>query len=201
MNMWYSFDYGPVHFVSANTETDFNGAVEEHYGDGGKLIGLEAGGFAPDGEYLRWLEADLAAANANRAQRPWIVAFGHRPWFWHDHRSTDTTTMNAHRPLFQKYGVDLYLAGHRHSYSRHSPPAGSGDIPVVVTGAGGCDEGLEGWNATEGVADDGFQYYTTGKVFQVGTMDVSHEALTWKAINSDTGEMFDTFTLTKQVVV
>ena len=34
-NMWYSFDYGPIHFVSLNTETDFAGATEEHKGDSG----------------------------------------------------------------------------------------------------------------------------------------------------------------------
>ena len=30
--MWYSFNYGPVHFTSLNSETDFPGA-EEHEGD------------------------------------------------------------------------------------------------------------------------------------------------------------------------
>merc|ERR1712136_560900 len=29
LNMWYSFDYGSVHYVSANTETDFDSAPEE----------------------------------------------------------------------------------------------------------------------------------------------------------------------------
>jgi len=201
MNMWYSFDYGPVHFVSANTETDFDGATEEHYGDGGILIGLKAGGFAPQGEYMRWLEADLAAANANRAERPWIVAFGHRTWFYRDHRLKDKVLMDAHRPLFEKYGVDLYMAGHVHAYSRHLPAPGSGDIPVVVTGAGGCEEGLEGFKRTQGVADDGFEYFSDGETFQIGSLEVSREALTWKAHNSETGEIFDTFTLTKQIAV
>lgn len=27
-NMWYSFDFGPVHFVTLNSETDFPGAGE-----------------------------------------------------------------------------------------------------------------------------------------------------------------------------
>lgn len=202
MNMWYSFDYGPVHFVSVNTETDFAGATEEHYGDGGIIIGLPAGGFAPEGEYERWLEADLAAANANRAERPWIVAFGHRPWWHKDHKPTwDKDMTRVHKPLFEKYGVDLYMAGHRHSYSRHVPAPGSGDIPLVVTGAGGSEEGLEGNERKQGTADDGFEYFSDGTVYQVGTLDVSREALTWKAHNSETGEVFDTFTLTKQIAV
>lgn len=201
MNMWYSFDYGPVHFISANTETDFDGATEEKFGDGGWEVGLKSGGFAQQGEYERWLEADLKAADANRVERPWIVAFGHRTWFYRDHRTKDPDTMNAHRPLFEKYGVDLYMTGHVHAYSRHLPPAGSGDVPVVVTGAAGCDEGLEGWAKEEGVADDGFAYYADGTVYQVGTLDISREVLTWKAHNSETGEVFDTFTLTKQSAV
>lgn len=195
MNMWYSFDYGPVHFVSCNTETDFDGAAEEHHGDA--PVGLKAGGFGQDGEYLRWLEADLKAADANRVVRPWVVAFGHRTFYKKDHLSVDATSAAVHKPLFEKYGVDLFMAGHVHAYSSHVPPAGSGGIPVVTTGAAGCDEGLEGWEKMQGVADDGFAYYTDGQVYQVGTLDVSRESLTWKAYNSETGDVFDTFTLTK----
>lgn len=200
MNMWYSFDYGPVHFISINTETDFNGAVEEHYGDSGIIGGLKAGGFAQDGEYLRWLEADLAAADANRNVRPWIVAYGHRPFYYKDHQPRDKTSAAVHKPLFEKYNLDLYMAGHVHAYSSHLPPA-SGGVPVVVTGAAGCDEDLEGWEEMQGVADDGFTYYANGKVYQVGTLDVSRESLTWKAHNSETGDVFDTFTLTKAAIV
>jgi len=201
MNMWYSFDYGPVHFVAANTETDFDGAVEGKFGDGGWEVGLKAGSFGQDGEYLRWLEADLIAASANRADRPWIVAYGHRPWFTRDHRSKDPEATAPLRALYEKYGVDLYLAGHVHAYSSHLPPAGSSEVPVVVTGAAGCDEGLEGWAKAEGVADDGYKYYTDGQMYQVGTLDATRESLTWKAHSSETGDVFDTFTLTKQVAV
>ena len=28
-NMWYSFNYGPVHFVNINTETDFPSAPND----------------------------------------------------------------------------------------------------------------------------------------------------------------------------
>jgi len=194
LNMWYSFDYGPVHFVAINTETDFEGAPEEYYGDGGSVIGLKAGGFAPAGEYLRWLEADLAAAHANRAQRPWIVAFGHRTWIYQDNKETEKILAQTHKPLFEKYGVDLFLAGHWHAYSRHLPIEGNDATPVVVTGAAGSDEGLDGWPIASGTSD-GINYYANGKVYQVGTLEVSRSKLTWKAHNSDTGEVFDTFSL------
>ena len=57
-NMWYSWNYGPVHFVSLDTETDWPGAGEEHVGDSG-IPWLRAGSFGHDGEYLAWLENDL----------------------------------------------------------------------------------------------------------------------------------------------
>jgi hypothetical protein len=45
-----SFDYGGVHFVSLNTETDFEGAAEAEKGDSGIF---DAGHFAPSGEHQR----------------------------------------------------------------------------------------------------------------------------------------------------
>jgi hypothetical protein len=42
-----SFDYGGVHFVSLDTETDFPDAAENEKGDSGIF---DAGHFAPDGE-------------------------------------------------------------------------------------------------------------------------------------------------------
>merc|ERR1712139_33202 len=70
-SMWYSFDHGPIHYVVINSETDFSGAPSETHGDSGILA---CGSFAPQGAYLKWLEADLQSANQNRAARPWIVA-------------------------------------------------------------------------------------------------------------------------------
>lgn len=196
--MWYSFDYGPVHFVSLNTETDFPDAPEGECGDSGCTVGGKSGHFAADGEYLRWLEADLAAANANRAERPWIIAMGHRTWIYRDSEPTDGMVGKAHKALLDKYGVEVYLAGHQHAYSRHSPVAGG--TTVVVTGGAGCDEGLDGWPETSGSNVNGYDYYSNGKVYQVGTLDVSRTSLTWKAHNSETGDIFDSFTLSKASV-
>jgi len=143
-NMWYSFDYGLAHFVSLNTETDFPNAPEEHRGDSGLL---PAGGFGTDGEYLAWLEADLAAANASRGTRPWIFAGGHRPVY--DDEGAEKAQQAAVEALFQKYGVDVYFSGHKHYYTRSLPvfnsiPEASYVNPsstvYVVVGGAGCDE-------------------------------------------------------------
>ncbi len=121
-----------------------------------------AGHFGRDGEYLKWLENDLAIAAADRAKglRPWIVALGHRPV-----SKFNSSVQNTVLPLFFKYGVDLYLCGHQHSYSRFPPvsqngaaridaikspshyhvPAGNGQsfnnsLTQIVVGSAGCDE-------------------------------------------------------------
>eukprot|EP01063_Lacrimia_lanifica_P035535 TRINITY_DN6801_c0_g1_i4.p1 TRINITY_DN6801_c0_g1~~TRINITY_DN6801_c0_g1_i4.p1 ORF type:complete len:618 (+),score=245.38 TRINITY_DN6801_c0_g1_i4:49-1902(+) len=138
-NMWYSYNYGPAHIVSVNTETDFPGAGEEKKGDSGIF---PAGKFAPDGAYLKWLEADLAKAAADRAagKISFIIAGGHRPV---------DDDLKGVQELFIKYKVDLYLAGHSHSYSRSFKSCGGSacrgtlkndTTTYVVAGGAGCDE-------------------------------------------------------------
>jgi hypothetical protein len=97
--VWYSFDVGPMHIVSLNTETDWNGAEEQGTGDS-HMNSLPAGSFGREGEYLEWLEADLAKADASRragSGRPWLVAGGHRPF---------DEIAASHGELLRKYRVD-----------------------------------------------------------------------------------------------
>ena len=61
-SMYYSFDYSYVHFVVYSTESSFPGAP---YGEAGDY-----------GDEISWIEEDLAKANENRANVPWIIALG-----------------------------------------------------------------------------------------------------------------------------
>ena len=129
LNMWFSWNYADVHFVSIDTSTDFPNAPEGTTGDS-HMPWFPAGSFAKDGEYMRWLEADLAAAKAQGFR--WIIAGGHRP--------TEDFDSNALLALFKTYGVDLYLAGHGHSYYRQ-PISAFGDNTIhIMVGGAGCDE-------------------------------------------------------------
>ena len=93
---YYSFDYGNLHFVCLNSETDLS----------------------PGGAMMTWLEADLAAND-----KEWIIAFWHRPPYSRGSSDSDTDSQQiALRqnavPLLERYGVDLVLTGHSHSYER-----------------------------------------------------------------------------------
>ena len=85
-NLWYSFDYGGVHFMTFSTE---------HHLD----------------VQLPFIKADLAAATANREKVPWIVVFAHKPLYC---STNDYYDCNIHslrlrtelEPLFQAHQVD-----------------------------------------------------------------------------------------------
>ncbi len=121
-NMWYSYDYGAVHFTAINTETDFTGAKLENRGPI-----FPCGHFAEDGVYLTWLEIDLAKAASNPDVQ-WIVVAGHR------NMNELPVEINS---LFAKYGVSLYVGGHIHSYARY--PAVNG-VTQILIGGPGCDD-------------------------------------------------------------
>ncbi|KAF4047108.1 Iron/zinc purple acid phosphatase-like protein C [Phytophthora infestans] len=107
-NWFYSFDVGLVHFTVISTEIYFKKTFDV---DGDVIARQEA-----------WLEQDLAKANANREQTPWLVVIGHRPMYC----TSDSTNCGDKAAMlrdrledkFFKHGVDVYLCGHQHNYER-----------------------------------------------------------------------------------
>ncbi len=118
-NMWYSFDFHNIHFISINTETDFDGAPTNPY----TFFGGGSGGNF--GNQIEWLINDLEKANKNRNKIPWIIVYGHRPMY--DKNIVDwpfLTKYNIRKvfePIFIKYNVNIYIAGHIHAYERNHP--------------------------------------------------------------------------------
>lgn len=130
LSMWYSFNYGGIHFTMINTETDFPGAAEKTRGDSGRL--WPAGNFAPNGTYIKWLEYDLREGLKLKlsGQRPWHIVVGHRPSY---------RLPKEFLSLFKKYKVDIYFSGHIHEYIRTHNYT-SGKLLQIVVGSAGCDE-------------------------------------------------------------
>jgi predicted phosphodiesterase len=101
---WYSFDWGRAHFTAIDTEI------------------------------LDDVQADWVAADLEATDRAWKVAYMHRPAFSSGTHGSSATIQNLFVDSFERYGVDLVLAGHDHNYERTQPING---VTYVTTGSAG----------------------------------------------------------------
>lgn len=100
--LYFSYDYGPMHFVVLN-DTPFRGDL--------------AGSVA--GTQLTWLRQDLARARSNRSRVPWIVVVHHKPAFSSARYADATDTVFLRQtwaPVFDEFGVDIVFNGHDHEF-------------------------------------------------------------------------------------
>ncbi|KAL4151101.1 hypothetical protein PRNP1_010487 [Phytophthora ramorum] len=209
LNMWHSFDHGPLHFTSLSSETDYPNAPTNQY-----TLTNKNGNF---GDQLGWLETELEKANANRDNVPWIIVGMHRPLY--DVAGCDDngvpTDQNAYvqsafEDLFIKYKVDVVLTGHQHYYERQLPIAKNKAVmdgvsddyktydnpqaPVyVLTGAAGNVEdltdaptGTAPWNAAVDYSHFGYS-----------TLEANHTMLSWKFISASDKNVTDEFVMYK----
>ena len=128
---YYSFDYGPVHFVALDTEFTFQDATRR-------------------AEQLSWLESDLAATT-----QPWKIAIFHRaPYSAGGEHGSDLPVRSAFAPVFERHGVRLALSAHEHDYERTKPLRDSATgtpVTYVVSGGGGAPlypAGTAEWTAS-----------------------------------------------------
>ena len=193
-NMWHSFDYGLVHFISISTETDFAGAPE------GPNTWINAG---PFGNQMQWLVNDLQKAVANRANVPWIIVGGHRPVY--SSRGVTQAVHDMLEPLLLQYNVDFYFCGHVHWYERMYPVA-QGNVlqkdynnpasPVyIVSGSAGNVEGPPPAGSSQP-----YTAYLNRKNFGYGRLTVHNSSsATWSYYRADDQmNLDDQITVTKQ---
>lgn len=108
---YYAFRWGQIEFFALDTtDRDF---------------------MKPGTAQVRWLEKSLAASKA-----PWKIAYGHHPFYSNGADGGKAYLRTRVLPLFQKYGVDLYVNGHEHNYERFLQPIGG--IRFLITGGGGA---------------------------------------------------------------
>jgi calcineurin-like phosphoesterase family protein len=77
---------------------------------------------------LVWLEQEL-----KRSQASWKVVFGHHPIYASGVYGSNPEFIKTFTPLFQKYGVQLYINGHEHHYERTRSINGT---TYLITGSG-----------------------------------------------------------------
>ncbi|MBA3539706.1 MAG: metallophosphoesterase [Deltaproteobacteria bacterium] len=114
---WYSYDWGRVHFVALDTESDYATQAE-------------------------WLEADLA-----KTTLPWKILYLHRPLYSSGEHGSDMPLRTLLAPILEKHGVQLVLAGHDHDYERMVPQQGVAYVVTGGGGRGTRDVGSSSFTA------------------------------------------------------
>ena len=122
---WYSYDMGSVHTTVLSGEHDLSPGSPQH----------------------TWLEADLLAATARRGITPWLVVEVHRPMYnsqmYWEQNDVGIGMRMEFEDLLYDYSVDLYLAGHYHTYLRtcdglFRSRCGQGGPTHITVGAAGA---------------------------------------------------------------
>jgi hypothetical protein len=116
-NLYYSLDFGVVHFVWVSTETDFT----------------------PGSDQYDWIVEDLK--NTDRQKTPFIVFQGHRPMYSSDNKAMRlamTSKLIEHlEPLLVEHKVSLALWGHVHKYERTCALQNRTCMENLIHGEGG----------------------------------------------------------------
>jgi hypothetical protein len=154
---YYSFDYGPVHFVALDTELAFTAGSRRS-------------------AQLAWLEDDLSTTT-----QPWKVAYFHRPPFSSGEHRSSLDVRQAFGPLFERHGVQFVLTAHDHDYERSVPWRVSTTLTnqavvYFVSGGGGAPlytVGRNEWTATSRSVHHFLKGHISGCVAQFKAVDTT----------------------------
>lgn len=197
--MWYSFDYGPVHFVSFSSESDYPGSPVDVKKKKKKTEKTTTNGFSSFSSFsqqpmsqLEWIQWDLS--RVNRSNTPFVIVYAHRPIYVNDPALSDVDgtpkgqslhMQQAFEEVFHNASVDVMLAGHIHMYQRMER-AYQGKVNVtsgmatIMAGGAGSIEGLSHFQRRQ-VPWFLFGYNTTEGY---GILNANRTHLSWQYYSS-----------------
>lgn len=161
---YFSIDYANVHIIVLDTER---------------------ARAADSGAMMAWLNADLAAANAD-----WTIAMWHRPPYsrglFHnsDTEAEEAWTRQNILPILESYGVDAVFNGHSHSYERSYLLDGHYGLASTFSAAFQRDpgdgnptgDGSYRKSSTGHTANSGAVYVVSGSSSEVRNSTLNHPA-------------------------
>eukprot|EP01138_Halocafeteria_seosinensis_P006906 gb/GECG01007064.1/.p1 GENE.gb/GECG01007064.1/~~gb/GECG01007064.1/.p1 ORF type:complete len:670 (+),score=40.47 gb/GECG01007064.1/:1-2010(+) len=181
-NLYYSFDWGPLHYVIMSTEHDFREGSEQY----------------------EWIEKDLSLVD--RDKTPFIIFGGHRPMYTSSNvHGIEEYMQECLEPLFQRYYVDLALWGHIHMYERTHPlfyngtrssSGEHGTIHVVIGNAG--HEFQVPWKPRNIEKEEDRPVWVASRSheFGIGSIRASTSKLRFTSfLGPDTDEVLDEFSI------
>jgi len=127
---WYTFDFPSsnplIHFIVLDSNMPKSDGTWQH----GHEFTLKP---EEQAEQLKWLEAQLKMPRTT----PFLAVLGHHPVYSNGPHGDHPVLVRDWDPLFQKYKVDLYMAGHDHDL-QHLEFDGH-PTTHFLSGAGGAD--------------------------------------------------------------
>lgn len=199
-NVYYSFDAGPVHFISFSSEVYFWQLWDTV-------------------QQFEWLRRDLASVN--RTRTPWVVTMSHRPMYCSTMDGDDCNKIDSNlrtglpvlgkrefalEELFNEHQVDLSLWAHEHMYERtwpvfnnqvkngtEAPYTNPGATVHIVSGNAGNREHLDTFrNETMAWSAVRSSTYGYGKL-----RAVNGTHLQWRQLEAVSGKLVDEIMLIK----
>ena len=150
-------------------------------------------------EQAKWLEQVL-----KNNQNKWTVATFHHPIFSASRGRDNEELRTLWKPIFDKYGVDIALQGHDHTYTRgrvqpyeqnllsgQNVKDATGTVYVVSVSGGKMYKVKPGWEQYEALRD---KVGNNKQLFQV--ISVDGDKLSYKSYTA-IGELFDAFDIIK----
>ena len=150
-------------------------------------------------EQAKWLEQVLQN-NPNK----WTIATFHHPIFSASTGRDNEELRTQWKPLFDKYGIDIVLQGHDHTYTRgrvqpyeqnllsgQNVKDATGTVYVVSVSGGKMYRVKPGWEQYEALRD---KVGRNKQLFQV--LSVDGDVLSYKSYTA-TGGLFDAFDIVK----
>lgn len=173
---YYSFDYGNIHFIVLNS--------------------MEANRDST-GPMLTWAKNDIQNTSSQ-----WVVALWHHPPYTKGSHDSDAESrhidMREHAlPFLERYGVDLVLGGHSHSYERsfllnghYGSSSTFNASTMVLNGTSGkyTVDCVYGKKTTGTDAGKGSVYIVSGSAGQSGSGSLNHPAMYYSV--SDLGSTY-----------
>jgi hypothetical protein len=204
---YYSVDYGNIHFIMLDTY----GYTPDPLDPTNFTKHTRIFDDTLNGPQAKWLKQDLAA-NANTHK--WTIVCMHHPPYTNGTHQTNNTGGEADlllvrqrlTPIFERFGVDLVIAGHSHVYERSflvkdhtgtlSTPfntAAAGAGTKISSSSGRYDGSVASGVATTdtSVATSSCPYFTIDSVYKHGTIYVV--AGSAGQIGSGTGATYPVF--------
>jgi acid phosphatase type 7 len=176
---FYSYDIGNIHFLSLDSHgTEDNGT---------RL-------FDTAGVQVKWVKADLEA-NKNKG---WIIAYWHHPPYSMGSHNSDTERQMVKIrenfiPILERYGVDLVLCGHSHSYERSKLMSGhygmeasfSPEKHLLSASSGFYDGSANSCPYVKNTSDKGTVYVLSGSAGRIDHAQASfpHDAMPFASVS------------------